>query len=169
MCPYQEKLTFNRRIFGMCMRITIIFLTLILILAFSAKAQKSGVTGEELMKYAIATDSLNKLSNQFRETSLKLSNDPKIATARQQQLAQTHGDSTKLVQINATVYERAYLKRVNKQLAKETDKFREAYQSLINDYVGGTTFSKVKSQLKIDAKLKHKFDSIIQTLQHKAP
>jgi hypothetical protein len=151
------------------MRITITFLTLFLVLTFSAKAQKSGVSEAELMRYTIATDSINKLTTQFSEVSLKLANDPKITSERQKQLAQTQGDSTKLAQIKATSYERTYLKRVNKQRTEETKKFREVYQSLITDYVGDNTYSKVKSQLKTDPKLKHRFDSITHTLQPKKP
>ncbi|HET9053539.1 MAG TPA: hypothetical protein VFM90_05165 [Cyclobacteriaceae bacterium] len=133
-----------------------------------AKAQSSGVTPPELMRYAIAIDSLEKLTARFNEVSLKLTHDSKITAARQKQLAQTQGDSTKLAQIKATAYERAYLQRVTKQRTAETKKFREAYQSVITDYVGDNTFSKVNSKLKTDAKLKHIFDSVTQTLKRKA-
>lgn len=170
MHPYRENLIFNRRIFGTCMRFEFTLLTAVLIIGtLSAKAQNKGTTEAELMRYTIATDSLKKLTDQFKEASLKIGNDPKITVARQQQLAQTQGDSVKLVQIKATAYERSYLKRVSEKRKQETARFREIYQSLITDYVGDNTFSKVQAQLKTDRKLKHQFDSIMLTLQRKTP
>lgn len=142
---------------------------LFLLLTTGAKAQQNDVTEAELIRYAVATDSLQKLTTRFNDLSLKLANDPKITPARQKQLAQTQGDSTKLAQIKATAYERAYMQRVTRQRAAETKKFRETYQSVITDYVGDNTFSKVNSQLRTDTRLKHKFDSITQTLKSKKP
>lgn len=151
------------------MRKIITFFALFLMLTSLAKARQTVVTEAELMRYTVATDSLDKLTTRFNDVSLKLANDPKITPTRQKQLAQTQGDSTKLAQIKATSYERAYMQRITRQRAAETKKFREAYQSLITDYVGDNTFSKVNSQLKTDVRLRHKFDSIKQTLRSKTP
>jgi hypothetical protein len=169
MGPYPEKLTFSRRKFGMYRTMKIILTATLIVVTSLVKAQNTGITESELVKYAIATDSLKKLTDQYKYTSLKIANDPKISPVRQQQLAQTQGDSLKLVQAKATAYEKAYLKRVRDARNLETSNFRNAYSSLVNDYVGSDTFSKVMTRLKTDPQLRHKFDSITNTLQRKKP
>lgn len=152
------------------MKSRIIFLTVLLIAGVQlTQAQNTKVTDAELMKYAIATDSLKKLTEQFNQASLRATNDPKISAARQQQLARTQGDSLKLVQLKATAYEKAYLKKVREQRYRESSKFRDNYSALINDYVGSDLYTKVSVQLRNDAQLKHKFDSITATLPKKKP
>jgi len=166
MYRFQEKPIFNRRLFG-TMRLKITFLTALLTTGtLIAQAQ---IKDEELVKYAIATDSLRKLTEQFNQASIKASHDPKIPAARQTQLAQTQGDSLKLVQIKATAYEKAYLKKVRDQRYKQSSKFRDNYSALINDYVGSDLYTKITVQLRSDAKLKHKLDSVTATLTKKKP
>lgn len=171
MYPFWEKAIFNRRIFGpMTVRFT--FLTALLITAtYLAKAQTApaAVTDEELVRYAVATDSLKKLTEQFNQASIKANHDPKIAAARQQQLAQTQGDSLKLVQIKATPYEKAYLKKVRDQRYRESARFRNNYSALINDYVGTDAYTKISVQLRNDPKLRHRLDSVTATLNKKKP
>lgn len=152
------------------MKLRITFLTVLLIAGVQLiQAQNTKVTDAELMKYAIATDSLKKLTEQFNQANLKGISDPKITAARQQQLAQTQGDSLKLVQIKATPYEKAYLKKVREQRYRESSRFKDTYSALINDYVGSDLYTKVSVQLRNDARLKHKFDSITATFPRKKP
>lgn len=137
--------------------------------ALLVQAQTTKVTKDELRKYAIASDSLRKLTEQFSQVSLKTVNDPKIPVTRQQQLAQTQGDSLKLVQIKATPYEKAYLKKVRQQRYLESSAFRDKYAAVINDYVGSDLYTRITSQLKNDRALKHQYDSITSTLTRKKP
>lgn len=158
------------------MKFRITFLTVLLITgAQLLRAQttqppaKVNVTEAELLKYAIATDSLKKLTEQFNQASIKATNDPKITAARQQQLTQAQGDSLKLAQLKVTPYEKAYLKKVREKRYSESSKFRNNYAALINDYVGTDTYTKITVQLRTDTRLQHKLDSVTATLNKKKP
>lgn len=146
------------------MNLKITFFTGCMVAAtIAARGQNTSVTDAELLKYVIASDSIKKLTEHFNQASLKITQDPKIPAARQQQLAQAQGDSLKLAQLKATAYEKAYLKKVKEKRAEETNEFRNHYAALINDYLGSDLYTKVTMQLRSDVKLKHKYDSIAAT------
>lgn len=152
------------------MKLKITFLAVLMITGgLFAQAQTKKITDDELVRYAVASDSLKKITERFNQASLKTSNDPKIPAARQQQLVQTQGDSLKLAQLKATPYEKAYLKKVRDNRYKESSKFRDSYASLINDYVGSDLYTRITTESRTDKKLKHKLDSISATLVKKKP
>lgn len=152
------------------MKLKITFLAVLMITGgLFAHAQTKKITDDELVRYAVASDSLKKITERFNQANLKASNDPKIAAARQQQLIQAQGDSLKLAQLKATPYEKAYLKKVRDNRYKESSKFRDTYASLINDYVGSDLYTRITAESRTDKKLKHKLDSISATLIKKKP
>lgn len=159
MCPYQEKLTFNRRIFGMCMKLKIIFLGVFLTAsALTVKAQKSdSVTREEMTKYVVMMDSVESWKKIMAETNIKLAQgNKKITAARYTQLLPLLYDEKKLSEAKATVDEIAYLKKAMEIRNENARNFQNAFTFLMAN-VGEGTYKKVSKAVASDPKVKERY------------
>jgi predicted Zn-dependent protease len=135
--------------------ITLIALTLI---NTTGQAQ---ITNEELKKYIITMDSIETLKNQLTVSMNNLSKgNNKISAERYNTLIPIISSEAKLTESKATAEEIAYVKKTVALRDEELRKFQNASQSLINNYMGTETFTKVRNSLKSDATLKKKYDSL---------
>jgi seryl-tRNA synthetase len=141
------------------MRMKITFLTILIIVSISAKAQKAdSVTNEELNRYAVMMDSLETLKKQRNDISTKLAKgDTKITAARYQQLLPIIDDQKKLAAAKASSDEIAYVKKALTSLTEEGQKFQTAFTSLMNEYVGYNTYNKVRKAIETNKHVKDRY------------
>lgn len=139
----------------------------IMTITSAAMAQdESAVTDEELKKYAVAMDSINDMTEQLKMTlAEKVKSNDKITGTRYNQLSGIINDEARLAEAKATPEEIAFVKEVQTLKLEETAKIQQTFQSLAKEYVGGTTYNKVKNALKTDAALKAKYDSLLVELK----
>lgn len=160
MCSFRENIIFNRRIFGMCMRIKFTFLTVLIFTGISAKGQQAdSITNEELNRYAVMMDSLEALKKQRNDLSIKFAKgNEKITAARYQQLLPIIDDQKKLADSKASLNEVTYVKKALTDLTEEGKKFQIAFTSLMSEYVGYDTYSKVRKAISINPKVKARYE-----------
>lgn len=143
----------------------ILFFIVFVGLTSSVFAQSEEVTTEELMRYAVAMDSINRLTNNvIEEVTERVKNSTAITAARYNELSRIVNDSTQLVQANATAEEVAALRDILTYKDEQTAKINETFQSLAKEYIGVSTFNKVKKALSNDKTLKQQYDSILSVV-----
>ncbi|QLH32624.1 MAG: hypothetical protein HWD62_09500 [Cyclobacteriaceae bacterium] len=143
------------------------FLFLMSIVSF---AQEATVTQEELTKYATAMDSINEMSAEVKEMITELVRDNKVVTAaRYNEISKIIADETKLAEAKATPEEVAFVKELAVKRDSATVQINAAVQSLAKDYVGASTFNKVRKALSADAELKSKYDALMAELAKDNP
>lgn len=160
---YFQALLFDN-IESMNLRTFLLFLFFIyLSVGFTCYGQE--VNNDELKRYAIALDSIETLKDALTVSLNKIAKgNSKISTKRYAVLIPIALNATKLSEAKATTDEIAYVKRATEIQREETFKFQKAYTTLISDYVGDSTFGKVRNALVKDTTLKKTYDSLMITL-----
>jgi hypothetical protein len=130
-----------------------------MIFSLSVNAQK--ITDDDLKKYITVMDSIEVLKNRLTTSmnNLAKGND-KISSNRYNALIQIINNETKLLEAKATPDEIDYVKKAVVKRDEEMLKFQTTYQSLLHDYIGEAAFASIRSNLKTDANLKRKYDSL---------
>ncbi|MCE7863859.1 MAG: hypothetical protein DYG99_09990 [Bacteroidetes bacterium CHB5] len=133
-------------------------------------AQDATVTQEELTKYATAMDSINEMSAEVKEMITELvKNNKAVTAARYNEISKIIADETKLAEAKATPEEVAFVKELAVKRDSATMQINAAVQSLAKDYVGASTFNKVRKALSADAELKSKYDALMAELAKDNP
>src|SRR5688572_22903928 len=121
--------------------------------AESAQAQpdESAISDEELEKYAVMMDSVNGMKKTLLNdiTAIVKSNE-KMTNARYNELSKIADDQAALTKAKATPEEIATLKAVATKKEEGTAKIQETFQSMAKDYVGASSYNKIKSALETD-------------------
>ena len=124
------------------------------------------VSDEELKKYAVAMDSISELqavlAGKIKE--MVTTNTTGVTAARYNELFKIINDEGKLIEANATPDEIRFVKEVITKREEGTAKIKETYQLLAKEYVGATSFNKVKKALASDEGLKTKYQTMIDEL-----
>jgi hypothetical protein len=143
-----------------------VFVVMLALTSTSLAQDAPAVTDEELKKYAVAMDSVNDMTEQLKVTlAEKVKSNDKITGTRYNQLSGIINDEVKLAEAKATPEEIAFVKEVQTLKLEETAKIQQTFQSLAKDYVGATSYNKVKNALKTDAALKAKYDLLLAELK----
>lgn len=131
-------------------------------IAATAQAPSAGITDEELKRYVIAIDSVNELTEQLKQTISDLvKNNPNITPARYNELSKFNGDSVKLKEAQATPAELKALKEISERRNAETMKLQETLKKLATEYVGASTYNKIRNALRTDNELKARYDAMM--------
>lgn len=131
-----------------------------------AQQSQEPVSQEELMKYAVAMDSINSMTQDLLQTITEMvKENEKISAARYNELSKIIEDETKLTEANATPEEIAAVKEVVAVKMDGTAKIQETFRALANDYVGAAVYNKVRSALASDQELKSKYEAILTELK----
>ncbi len=125
-------------------------------------AQSLAVSDEELMKYAIAIDSVNEMSASVRLELADMVKQGNVMNAnRYNDLNKIISDDAKLAEANATPEEIAFVKSVVAKKEEEMSRINSTYQTLAKEYVTPSVFNKVKKALNTDPNLKRRYDSLM--------
>jgi hypothetical protein len=87
-----------------------------------------------------------------------------VPAARYNELYKIINDEGKLMEANATSEEIRFVKDVIAKRDEGTAKIKETYQLLAKEYVGASSFNKVKKALATDESLKSKYQSMMDEL-----
>lgn len=156
--------------FNLLQKWTIIFVWLGLasISAFAQETAEDPVTDEELQKYAVAMDSIDRMKQAvIEEMSEMVKGNENITGARYNELNDAIGDEAKLKELAATEEEIAFVKSVLARKDEMTAEIQKTFVSLAKDYIGGKTYNKVKAALAKDAALKEKYNNLLAEMKPK--
>ena len=126
------------------------------------------VSDEELKKYAVVMDSVDRMSNTLLETISELvKNNDQITAARYNDLNKIIGDETKLKEAEATPEEIAAVKDVVKKKDDGTAQIQATFLSMAKEYVGAAVYNKVKKAITSDPATKTRYEAILAELTKK--
>ena len=124
------------------------------------------ITDEELQKYAVAMDSINDMKESLlEEISDIVKGDGKMTNARYNDLSKIANDPAKLAQAKATPEEIELLKKVAEKKNEGTVEINNTFKALAQDYVGASSYNKIKKALATDSELKSKYEAMLQDLE----
>jgi hypothetical protein len=130
----------------------------------SATAQ-TAVSDEELEKYAVTMDSVEDMKASLLEdiTEMVKAND-KITNARYNDLSKIIDDEAALKEAKATPEEVAFIKEVAAKKEEGTKKIQETFQAMAKEYVGASSYNKIKDALKTNPELKKRYETQLDKL-----
>lgn len=133
--------------------------------AQSDAATQEQVTDEELEKYAVTMDSINDMKQSLLEeiTEMVKSNES-ITNARYNELSKIADDEAALAEAKATPEEIAFIKEVAAKKEEGTARIQETFQSMAKDYVGATSYNKIKKALESDDEVKKRYETFMDKL-----
>ncbi len=128
-----------------------------------AASASTEITDAELEKYAVTMDSVNDMKASLLEdiTNMVKGNE-KITNARYNDLSKIIDDETALAKAKATPEEIAFIKEVAAKKEEGTAKIQETFQSMAKDYIGASSYNKIKDALKSDPELKKRYESQLE-------
>ena len=133
--------------------------------AQDATTAKSEITDEELEKYAVTMDSVEDMKTSLLEDITKMvESNEKMTNARYNDLSKIVDDEAALQEAKATPEEIAFLKEVAAKKEEGTKKIQETFQSMAKDFVGASSYNKIKNQLKTNPELKKRYESQLDKL-----
>jgi hypothetical protein len=129
--------------------------------AQSENAQ-SQITDEELEKYAVTMDSVNDMKESLLAdiTEMVKDND-KMTNARYNDLSKIIDDEAALTAAKATPEEIAFIKEVQTKKEEGTMKIQETFQTMAKDYVGASSYNKIKKALESDPAVKQRYETAL--------
>jgi hypothetical protein len=127
--------------------------------AQSADAQTE-ITDAELEKYAVTMDSINDMKESLLEDITEMVKDnEKMTNARYNELSKIIDDQAALTE------EIAFLKEVAAKKEAGTAKIQETFQSMAKDYVGASSYNKIKKALASDGDVKKRYETFMDKLE----
>src|SRR5688572_20432924 len=116
---------------------------------------ESEITDEELEKYAVTMDSINDMKQTLLNeiTSMVKGND-KLTNARYNELSKIIDDEAALTNAKATPEEIAFIKEVAAKKDAGTIEIQETFQTMAKEYVGASSYNKIKKALDEDPEVK---------------
>lgn len=129
--------------------------------AQSENAQ-SQITDEELEKYAVTMDSVNDMKESLLADITEMVKDnEKMTNARYNDLSKIIDDEAALTAAKATPEEIAFIKEVQTKKEEGTMKIQETFQTMAKDYVGASSYNKIKKALESDPAVKQRYETAL--------
>lgn len=123
------------------------------------------VTDDELKKYAVTMDSINDMKESLlEEIGEMVKANEGLTNARYNELSKIMNDEAKLAAAKATEEEIAFMKKVAEKKNEGTAAISQTLQKMAKEYVGATSYNKVKKALATDTELKTKYQSMLDEL-----
>lgn len=152
------------------MKVTNFLATLLLLIgSFALHAQEtesSAVSDDELQRYAVMMDSIDEMRvSLLSEISDMVKNNERITVSRYNELSKIAEDQEKLTAANATEDELAALKEIQDKKDSGTVKINDAFKALAKEYVGASTYNKIRKALKDEPEIKSKYQTLLDELK----
>jgi predicted nucleic acid-binding Zn-ribbon protein len=133
--------------------------------AQDATTAQSEITDEELEKYAVTMDSVEDMkASLLEDISEMVEANEKMTNARYNDLSKIIDDEAALKEAKATPEEIAFLKEVAAKKEEGTKKIQETFQTMAKEFVGASSYNKIKDQLKTNPELKKRYESQLDKL-----
>lgn len=131
----------------------------------SATSAQTEITDQELEKYAVTMDSINDMKESLLEDLSEMVKDSEaITNARYNELSKIIDDEAALTKAKATPEEISFVKEVAAKKEEGTAKIQETFQSMAKDYVGASSYNKIKEALTSDQELQKRYQSQLEKL-----
>lgn len=150
------------------MKVKIFLSALILLAAMAVRAQEetATVSDDELKRYAVMMDSIDEMRiSLLSEISDMVKNNEKITVTRYNELSKIIDNQEKLTEANATPEEIAAIKAVQDRKDSGTVHINDAFRTLAKEYVGASTYNKVRKALKANTEVKSKYQTLLDELK----
>lgn len=124
------------------------------------------VSDDELQRYAVMMDSIDEMRiDLLAEISEMVKNTDKITVARYNDLSKIANDAAKLEEAKATPDEVAFLQEIQALKESGTAEINTTFKSMAKDYVGASTYNKVKKAITEDGEVKSKYETMLNKLK----
>ena len=148
------------------MREKLFLAALFVFLGSAVYAQDEAVSDEELERYAVMMDSIDEMRIVLlSEISEMVKGTDKITVARYNDLSKISDDSAKLQEAEATPSEIEFLKEIQDVKDSGTAEINTTFKSLAKEYVGASTYNKVKRALSEGGETKSKYEEMLNKLK----
>lgn len=142
---------------------------LLLVGSFSLHAQEAestAISDDELQRYAVMMDSIDEMRvSLLSEIADMVKSNERITVSRYNELSKIAEDQEKLTAANATEDELAALKEIQDKKDSGTVKINDAFRALAKEYVGASTYNKVRKALKDEPEVKSKYQTLLDELK----
>jgi len=129
-------------------------------------AQEEAVSDEELERYAVMMDSIDEMRIVLlSEISEMVKGTDKITVSRYNDLSKISDDGAKLQEAEATPSEIEFLKEIQDLKDSGTAEINTTFKSLAKDYVGASTYNKVKRAISEGGETKSKYEEMLNKLK----
>ena len=133
--------------------------------AGNAQNQSAPISDDELKKYAITRDSIDDMKETLmKELTAMVQTNSKVKVARYNELSKIIGNEAELTKANATPEEIAFVKEVAAKREQGTAKIQEMLQTMAKDYVGTTSYNRIKKALATDPEVQKRYQAHLQKL-----
>lgn len=133
--------------------------------AQDATTAQSEITDEELEKYAVTMDSVEDMkASLLEDISEMVEANEKMTNARYNDLSKILDDEAALKEAKATPEEIAFLKEVAAKKEEGTKKIQQTFQTMAKEFVGASSYNKIKAQLKTNPELKKRYETQLDKL-----
>ena len=133
--------------------------------AQDSAATQTEITDEELEKYAVTMDSVEDMKTSLLEDITEMvEGNGKMTNARYNDLSKIIDDEAALKEAKATPEEVAFIKDVIAKKEEGTKKIQETFQTMAKDYVGASSYNKIKDELKTNPDLKKRYETQLEKL-----
>jgi hypothetical protein len=133
--------------------------------AGNAQNQSATISDDELKKYAITRDSIDDMKETLmKDLTAMVQNNGKVKVARYNELSKIIGNEAELAKANATPEEIAFVKEVAAKREQGTAKIQEMLQTMAKDYVGTTSYNKIKKALATDPEIQKRYQAHLEKL-----
>jgi hypothetical protein len=133
--------------------------------AGNAQNQSATISDDELKKYAITRDSIDDMKETLmKELTAMVQNNSKVKVARYNELSKIIGNEAELTKANATPEEIAFVKEVAAKREQGTAKIQEMLQTMAKDYVGTTSYNRIKKALATDPEVQKRYQAHLEKI-----
>ena len=131
-----------------------------------AQDAQTEITDAELEKYAVTMDSINDMkASLLEDISEMVTSNEKMTNARYNELSKIAKDEAALAKAKATPEEIAFLKEVAAAKAEGTANIQKTFQSMAKEYVGASSYNKIKKALSSDVDVKKRYETFMDKLE----
>lgn len=131
----------------------------------TSESAQTEITDEELEKYAVTMDSVNDMKQTLlNDITAMVKANEKMTNARYNELSKIVDDEAALTKAKATPEEVAFMKEVAAKKEEGTTKIQETFQSMAKDFVGASSYNKIKKALDSDPEVQKRYQSEMEKL-----
>ncbi len=131
----------------------------------NVQSESVEITDAELEKYAVTMDSVNDMKQTLlQEITDMVKSNEKMTNARYNELSKIIDDEAQLTKAKATPEEIAFIKDVVAKKEAGTMQIQETFKSMAQDYVGASSYNKIKKALDADPDVKKRYQEHMDKL-----
>ena len=147
------------------MKTRVFFLAILLAcfgnIAFAQDATEEGISDDDLKRYAIAMDSVERMkATLMAQITDKVENNDLIVNSRYNELTKIIDNEEALKAANATPEEIAFVKEVGQMKDDGAKAIKDTFMTMAKEYITASTYNKVSKALKADPEVKSRYQAI---------